>query len=284
MSANKYAAIRASPRLSPHGSVFSQLHKTNNRDAYKETWGCGAKAEHVGYYFHPLDLRVLGEESFSSDKLPSRRMTKDFDLALNLLHPTIPTLIISECCLCYMETSMANKIIAYFTSRLVNVGIVLYEPTNPNDDFGQMMFKNLGSRHLSMPTVHAYPDFGSQRSRLRQFGFSSGQRAVDIDWLWENWIMPEERERVDELEGLDEVEEWKLLAGHYGVAWGWRERNMCKAFSRAWGDLCDEDEVVIPASQDVQISDEPDDEVPADWAEFEAWMDDESSETDLGES
>ncbi|TKX27009.1 leucine carboxyl methyltransferase [Elsinoe australis] len=66
------------------------------------------------------------------------------------------------------------------------------------------------------------------------------------------WITPQERERVERLEWLDEVEEWKLLASHYCVAWGWRDGSVDQmseegdgggggtkdeVFSRAWGDI-----------------------------------------------
>jgi [phosphatase 2A protein]-leucine-carboxy methyltransferase len=38
---------------------------------------------------------------------------------------------------------------------------------------------------------------------------------------------------VERLEWLDEVEEWKLLASHYCVAWGWKGA----LFDEAWSDL-----------------------------------------------
>ena len=46
---------------------------------------------------------------------------------------------------------------------------------------------------------------------------------MTVDRIWEDWVPEQEKERIDTLEGgLDEVEEWQLLAGHYIVAWGWR--------------------------------------------------------------
>ncbi len=43
-----------------------------------------------------------------------------------------------------------------------------------------------------------------------------------MDLLWEDWITAKEKERVAELEMVDEVEEWRLLAKHYCVVWGSR--------------------------------------------------------------
>ncbi|KAJ5052240.1 uncharacterized protein L3040_001997 [Drepanopeziza brunnea f. sp. 'multigermtubi'] len=49
-----------------------------------------------------------------------------------------------------------------------------------------------------------------------------GQEAETIENIWQNWVPSTEKQRVDALEGLDEVEEWQMLARHYCVAWGWR--------------------------------------------------------------
>lgn len=72
-----------------------------------------------------------------------------------------------------------------------------------------------------MPTLEAYPLPADQTTRLLNLGFSQAM-ARTIDEVWQTWIPVQEKERVDALEGLDEVEEWQLLADHYVVAWGWR--------------------------------------------------------------
>lgn len=61
------------------------------------------------------------------------------------------------------------------------------------------------------------------------------QGARDVHQIWETdaWILEAERERVERLEWLDEVEEWQLLASHYCIAWGWKGQN----FDSAWGDI-----------------------------------------------
>ena len=57
---------------------------------------------------------------------------------------------------------------------------------------------------------------------MRSAGFGSGWDAIDIEGVWERWVVGSEKERVDALEGLDEVEEWLVLARHYAVVWGWK--------------------------------------------------------------
>lgn len=70
-----------------------------------------------------------------------------------------------------------------------------------------------------MPTLSVYPEPVDQANRLTQAGFEV-VRHMTIGDIWKTWVAQEEKERLDELEGLDEVEEWQLLAAHYIVVWG----------------------------------------------------------------
>ena len=173
----------------------------------------GGEVEELNYIFHPLDLRSVPSTPLST---------------LKGIYNNIPTLLISECCLCYFPTSTAHSIIQVFSEGIPDLGIILYEPIGPNDAFGQMMKQNLKARGLSMPTVAVYEDLDAQKKRLRSEGFDSkeevtgGAQAIDIEGVWERWVGQDEKERVDALEGLDEVEEWIVLARHYAIVWGWR--------------------------------------------------------------
>lgn len=116
------------------------------------------------------------------------------------------------------------------------------------------MVRNLASRGIVLQTLHRYHDKEAQTERLGARGFGGGGRVRTVDEIWEgepaNWgggdggdgregeggfgmgigIGEEERERVAGLEMVDEVEEWRLLAGHYCVAWGWRDTPGEKCF------------------------------------------------------
>ncbi|KAA8571908.1 hypothetical protein EYC84_001857 [Monilinia fructicola] len=164
----------------------------------------------VGYVCHPLDLRNLSAIT-------------DLD-SFHGIKNNLPTLIISECCLCYLEVDTAQNVIKWFADKIPSIGIVLYEPVGVHDAFGQMMVENLASRGIVMPTVQKYKTLKDQKDRLAGLGFSTmegGTNAISIQDVWENWVSDRERERLDRLEGLDEVEEWLLLARHYSVVWGW---------------------------------------------------------------
>ncbi|KAL0944354.1 leucine carboxyl methyltransferase superfamily [Colletotrichum truncatum] len=163
-------------------------------------------SESDSYYCHARDLRELVQGGTST---------------LKGLRTDIPTLLISECCLCYLETSTTKDLVAWFEQKIPNLAIIIYEPVKPDDPFGKMMTSNLAARRIRMPTLESYKLPQDQEQRLRDAGFEH-VNALTVERIWERWVPSEEKERVDRLEGLDEVEEWKLLADHYIVAWGWR--------------------------------------------------------------
>ncbi|KAH7312943.1 S-adenosyl-L-methionine-dependent methyltransferase [Rhexocercosporidium sp. MPI-PUGE-AT-0058] len=179
-------------------------------------WGINTTRDGVSevtYCCHPMDLR----------ELPHLKDRQD----IRGLQTDIPTLIISECCLCYLETETARDVVKWFTDRIPSAGIVLYEPIAVNDAFGQVMVSNLASRGISMPTLKHYTTLSDQKTRLLELGFKGdgdegGQEAETIENIWQDWVPSSEKQRVDRLEGLDEVEEWQMLARHYAVVWGWR--------------------------------------------------------------
>ncbi|KAI0478277.1 leucine carboxyl methyltransferase [Xylaria cf. heliscus] len=199
----KFHVVRATAALSaliPKSNFIEESH----------TWCDEALPGASQYWCHGLDLRDLSKP----DVTPLSGLRED-----------IPTLLISECCLCYLEVAEASKAVKYFTDRIPRLSFVIYEPVHPHDPFGKQMVSNLAARHIRMPTLDEYADTSKQEARLRDAGFDVGH-SLTIEKIWEDWVSQEEKERVDGLEGLDEVEEWNLLAGHYSVSWGWRGINL----------------------------------------------------------
>ncbi len=83
------------------------------------------------------------------------------------------------------------------------------------------MVSNLAARGIVLQTLRKYGSLEAQAARLRFYGFE-GSGGADVKNLWEQGVEKEEKERVAGLEMVDEVEEWKLLARHYCVCFGWR--------------------------------------------------------------
>jgi [phosphatase 2A protein]-leucine-carboxy methyltransferase len=169
------------------------------------------------YLIHPQDLRQLRNNAS----------------ALEGVDITIPTLVLSECCLVYLPPHDADAVLQYFADlfpQSTPLSIAIYEPIRPYDSFGRTMISNLASRGLQLQTLERYHDLEQQKSRLRNFGFVStdqqqagaGCKASDISTIWKRWTSPEEKERIEGLEWMDEVEEFELLARHYCISWGWR--------------------------------------------------------------
>ncbi|KAI1271454.1 leucine carboxyl methyltransferase [Xylaria sp. FL0933] len=197
----KHHLVRATPALRAVVQKVDVVEQTH-------TWRDVELPQASQYWCHGLDLRDLA-------KPDSPQVT------LSGLRTDLPTLLISECCLCYLEVTEASKIVQYFTDRIPHLSFIIYEPIHPNDPFGKQMVSNLAARHIRMPTLEEYTGTDKQEIRLRDSGFDSAH-SLTIERIWEDWISVEEKERVDSLEGLDEVEEWTLLADHYSVSWGWR--------------------------------------------------------------
>ncbi|KAG5983474.1 hypothetical protein E4U55_008067 [Claviceps digitariae] len=193
----KLAIIQSSPGLRHIFRDFS-IHNNGSWSAEPARGG--------SYHCHAMDLRELTK---SITHLPSS------------IRSDLPTLLLSECCLCYLTQQDSENVLQFFTSKIPSIAALLYEPMPLGDAFGDMMISNLRARQIRMPSLDKYRDQKGQVSRLRGSGFENTGYAT-IENAWETWVDQRERERVDRLEGLDEVEEWKLLAAHYLVVWGTR--------------------------------------------------------------
>ncbi|KAK8206624.1 carboxy methyl transferase for protein phosphatase 2A [Zalaria obscura] len=189
------------------------------------------------YNIHPLDLRTLASPELGGASSPPQ---------LPNLDPTLPTLVLSECCLCYLPPEVTTSILQRVSNSVISptapLALIVYEPIRPYDSFGKTMISNLASRGIHLQTLKKYSSLDAQRLRLKHAGLVDGQGARDIESIYygegeEEWITPEERRRIEGLEWLDEVEEWRLLARHYCVAWGWRDGDGDGVFSKAWGGV-----------------------------------------------
>ncbi|KAF2134889.1 leucine carboxyl methyltransferase [Dothidotthia symphoricarpi CBS 119687] len=181
------------------------------------------------YNIHALDLRSLAD---SSQETPLPQLPN--------LDPNTPTLILSEMCLIYLQSSTVQSILSTLLTKYLQpttpASLILYEPILPQDAFGRTMISNLQTRNIHLPTLTAYPTLGDQRARLQGYGFKAGARAADTNFIWRRWVSEEEKERVAGLEMLDELEELEMLLKHYCVAWGWRDGDG-DVFTKAWADV-----------------------------------------------
>ncbi|KAJ5879710.1 Leucine carboxyl methyltransferase eukaryotic [Penicillium solitum] len=242
-TAEKIRAIRSVPVLQSALGIDSS-GVSSEKDTRVTVSEAGDALHSPSYHVHPVDLRSLSTCSDPAGALPG-------------VETGLPTLLISECCLVYLSPLEAEQVVAFFTQRLfghgnpvsgpgdtlqgaqpnvVPLGLILYEPIRPNDAFGRTMVSNLAARGIQLKTLPTYASLEAQRGRFQDQGFGDGQAAADIEFIWKRWVNEDEKERVAGLEMLDEMEEWQLLARHYCIAWGWRDRHDIPAFA-GWKDL-----------------------------------------------
>lgn len=214
ISSRKRMIVQATPAL--RRVLPDPVPSSDSNDS--SSWGSTPGGEGNQYWCHGLDLRDLTDNPKSQQDATAPSTKPGL---ISGLRADVPTLLISECCLCYLETPQAQEVVKHLADRIPNLGLVLYEPTKPDDAFGRQMISNLAARRIKMPTLEAYKEPKDQDERLRHAGFTF-VRQNSVEELWEKWVTADEKERLDGLEGLDEVEEWKLLAAHYIVAWGSR--------------------------------------------------------------
>jgi [phosphatase 2A protein]-leucine-carboxy methyltransferase len=180
------------------------------------------------YNIHAFDLRSLAN---ATEETPLPEIPN--------LDPNIPTLILSEMCLVYLEAptvqSIVSSLLTHYLQPTTPASLVLYEPILPQDAFGRTMISNLQTRNIVLPTLTTYPGLDDQRARLHGYGFTAA-KAADTLQIWRSWVDPEEKERIARIEFLDEVEELELLLRHYCVAWAWRDGES-DMFSKAWADV-----------------------------------------------
>lgn len=128
--------------------------------------------------------------------------------------PNVPTIVITECVLCYMGQDESKALINYITHHFSPGHWISYDPiggSQANDRFGTIMQANLrDSRSLEMPTLMVY---NSKEAYAKRF-MPLEARVEDMWHIFEG-IPPEEMKRLKSLQFLDEVEELKVMQTHY---------------------------------------------------------------------
>ncbi|KAG6920218.1 hypothetical protein DXG01_004987 [Tephrocybe rancida] len=155
----------------------------------------------------------------------------------SILSPSLPTLLLFECVLVYMEPSSSEAILRWFVDYFLPAGTplggVVYEMFNLEDSFGKVMVNNLKARGVSLPGAAPFPTLATLPRRFLDVGFTAA-RAVTLREIRKGCIAPEELERISALEMLDEVEELELVLEHYAVTWGLMVAQRIDAWN-GWG-------------------------------------------------
>lgn len=158
------------------------------------------------YHLLPMDLRDFNTSANSA-------FAKLADASLD---PNKPTLVISECCICYLSQDDSDNMLSNLFAWLPAHSFVMYEPIGRKDgNYGAVMERNLLQRGLTMPTLMVYDSVPAQIARFERLTGQERVWAQDMKWCADHLLDEEENTRIKRLEMLDEREELDLINSHY---------------------------------------------------------------------
>ncbi|KAG0680299.1 carboxy methyl transferase for protein phosphatase 2A [Pichia californica] len=214
----KKLAILSSSKLSNTLNLNS-LSLSNLPHTFENILSFNPSLNSSNYHLIPCDLRNLNS-ILNNDQF-------------KYIDPFVPTLIISECCICYLSKDDSNNLISFWRNHLNNAEFLIYEPiggdssnipNNSNSNYGEVMIKNLICRGIEMPTLITYGTINLQIERFNKLiniknennkFFDCKIWCKDMKWVYDNQIDINDIDRISRLEMLDEMEELNLINSHY---------------------------------------------------------------------
>lgn len=139
------------------------------------------------------------------------------------LNYSLPTLVITECVLVYMNSSDSSKLLNWFTSKFSNILFVNYEQVNMKDRFGSVMIQNLKRRQCDLLGVEHCISLDTQIKRYIDSGCHQAN-AIDMNNVY-NYLPVKEVHKIEDLEMLDEREILSQLLHHYCISWGYKDND-----------------------------------------------------------
>jgi O-methyltransferase involved in polyketide biosynthesis len=133
------------------------------------------------------------------------------------LNTDAPTLFLLECVLMYLPDASTRELLQAMSTASDDTLLACFEPILGSDAFGQVMERNLVKAQIATPTsclltVRTLP---AQLEKLVACGFSSHAMGCDMWSAYETIMTQEQRQRANQCEFLDELEEWMLIMRHY---------------------------------------------------------------------
>ena len=125
-----------------------------------------------------------------------------------------PTFILAECVLVYMDTEKSSILLKWLSSLFSEASMLIYEQVNPHDPFGRQMMANLDARGCPLKGIVSSLD--EHKKRMYDSGWDFAECEYMLD-MFNKHIPQAEVHRINQIEMLDEQEEWNLLLRHYCI-------------------------------------------------------------------
>eukprot|EP00890_Picochlorum_soloecismus_P003938 jgi/Picsp_1/4545/NSC_06766-R1_leucine carboxyl methyltransferase len=126
----------------------------------------------------------------------------------------MPTFILAECVLVYMDTEESLSLLKWISSMFSEANMLIYEQVNPHDPFGRQMMANLDARGCPLKGIISSLD--DHKKRMYESGWDFAECEYMLD-MFNKYIPQAEVHRINQIEMLDEQEEWNLLLRHYCI-------------------------------------------------------------------
>lgn len=162
----------------------------------------------MGYKFGSLIL--LPSDLRDTEALHSTLLNSGAD-------PTVPTLILTECVLVYMQRAPAEALLSTMCSTFTSSVWVSYDMITPDDPFGRTMIQNLASAGHKVPGLLDYPSLDAQCGRYTTAGYELTKSCTMLQ-AYDGMISAADKGRLNTIEMLDEWEEWSLIMSHYSLS------------------------------------------------------------------
>jgi hypothetical protein len=132
---------------------------------------------------------------------------------------SVPTLFVSECFLMYLPEDASASLLRGIVAMVEpsTAYLAMYEPVLGDDAFGRVMETNLVKAGVAEPGSSCLlrtRSLSQHLSKLHGAGFDLAT-GCDMWSAYETVVTPEQRQRANRCEFLDELEEWILIMKHY---------------------------------------------------------------------
>lgn len=174
-----------------------------------------------GYVTEGADVNVNSKTIIGPHTFISGDLRHAESVAAALLEsgfdPDVPTLVLSECVLVYMDKESNMQLATELGKIMHNNALwMTYDMIKPDDVYGKNMIRNLRNVGFEIPGLTDFPTLEAQKDRFLLTGWGDAH-SCNMRFYYDKLLSIECKERISKLEMMDEVEEWNMLMEHYSL-------------------------------------------------------------------